>query len=296
LKIGIIDYRREPPRSVNDLFEAARKRGVEAVYLKLPLIDALIDDGKIFVKQRDELVNIDGAVLRGIGLVMSLDVFEKRLGVLEALASTIPVINNPLNALVAKDKWRSLVRLALHGLPVPDTMITENPFSAMKYAQSKRKIVYKPLTGSLGLGSALIDDPDLAFQTARSLMNIGVPSYLQKYLEKPGYDYRVFVVGGRVIGAMRRVSRNSWKTNIAQGAQGVPVREEEAPEIFATAVKASTVLRLDYAGVDIAEDVLTGKYYILEVNAFPYWEGLRASTGVNPPDHIIEHLVEKIKK
>jgi len=296
LKIGIIDYRREPPRSVNDLFEAARKRGVEAVYLKLPLIDALIDDGKIFVKQRDELVNIDGAVLRGIGLVMSLDVFEKRLGVLEALASTIPVINNPLNALVAKDKWRSLVRLAFHGLPVPDTMITENPFSAMKYAQSKRKIVYKPLTGSLGLGSALIEDPDLAFQTARSLMNIGVPSYLQKYLEKPGYDYRVFVVGGRVIGAMRRVSRNSWKTNIAQGAQGVPVREEEAPEIFATAVKASTVLRLDYAGVDIAEDVSTGKYYILEVNAFPYWEGLRASTGVNPPDHIIEHLVEKIKK
>jgi len=172
LKIGIIDYRREPPRSVNDLFEAARKRGVEAVYLKLPLIDALIDDGKIFVKQRDELVNIDGAVLRGIGLVMSLDVFEKRLGVLEALASTIPVINKPLNALVAKDKWRSLVRLALHGLPVPDTMITENPFSAMKYAQSKRKIVYKPLTGSLGLGSALIEDPDLAFQTARSLMNM----------------------------------------------------------------------------------------------------------------------------
>jgi ribosomal protein S6--L-glutamate ligase len=296
LKIGIIDYRREPPRSVNDLFEAARKRGVEAVYLKLPLLDALIDDGKIFVKQRDEPVNIDGAVLRGIGLVLSLDVFEKRLGVLEALASMIPVINNPLNALVAKDKWRSLVRLALHGLPVPDTMITENPFSAMKYAQSKRKIVYKPLTGSLGLGSALIEDPDLAFQTARSLMNIGVPSYLQKYLEKPGYDYRVFVVGGRVIGAMRRVSRNSWKTNIAQGAQGVPVREEEAPEIFATAVKASTVLGLDYAGVDIAEDVSTGKYYILEVNAFPYWEGLRASTGVNPPDHIIEHLVEKIKK
>ncbi|MCC5990302.1 MAG: RimK family alpha-L-glutamate ligase, partial [Thermosphaera sp.] len=162
MRIGIIDYRREPPRSVNDLFEAARKRGVEAVYLKLPLLDALIDDGKIFVKQRDEPVNIDGAVLRGIGLVLSLDVFEKRLGVLEALASMIPVINNPLNALVAKDKWRSLVRLALHGLPVPDTMITENPFSAMKYAQSKRKIVYKPLTGSLGLGSALIEDPDLA--------------------------------------------------------------------------------------------------------------------------------------
>jgi len=72
---------------------------------------------------------------------------------------------------------------------------------------------------------------------------------------------------------MRRVSRNSWKTNIAQGAQGVPVREEEAPEIFATAVKASTVLGLDYAGVDIAEDVSTGKYYILEVNAFPLLGG-----------------------
>jgi len=296
LKIGVIDYRREPPRSVTDLFEAAKKRGVEAVYLKLPLMDAFIDDGRIVVKQRDELVNIDGAVLRGIGLVMSLDVFEKRLGVLEALASTVPVINNPFNALIAKDKWRSLIRLSLHGLPVPDTMITENPFSAMRYAQAKKKIVYKPLMGSLGLGSALIEDPDLAFQTTRSLMNIGVPSYLQKYLEKPGYDYRVFVVGGKVIGAMKRVSRNSWKTNIAQGAQGVPVQEKDAPEVFTTAVKASKILGLDYAGVDIAEDVSTGKHYILEVNAFPYWEGLRASIGVNPPDYIIEHLIEKIKK
>ncbi|MEM0378595.1 MAG: RimK family alpha-L-glutamate ligase [Thermosphaera sp.] len=296
MKIGIIDYRRQPPRSVVDLMEAAKKRGVEPVYLKLPLLDAVIEDGKIVVKARDEPVSIDGAVLRGIGLVMSLDVFEKRLGVLETLSSITTVINKPSNALVAKDKWRSLLRLSLHGLPVPDTMVTENPFSAMKYTERKKKIVYKPLMGSLGLGSALIEDPDLAFQTTRSLMNVGVASYLQKFLEKPGYDYRVFVVGDRVIGAMKRVSKSSWKTNIARGAVGEPVREADAPEIFDTALKASSVLGLDYAGVDIAEDVSTGKHYILEVNAFPYWEGLRSATGVNPPDYIIEYLVEKIKK
>ncbi|MEM4660690.1 MAG: RimK family alpha-L-glutamate ligase, partial [Thermosphaera sp.] len=72
MKIGIIDYRRQPPRSVVDLMEAAKKRGVEPVYLKLPLLDAVIEDGKIVVKARDEPVSIDGAVLRGIGLVMSL--------------------------------------------------------------------------------------------------------------------------------------------------------------------------------------------------------------------------------
>jgi len=295
VKIAVIEYRSTPPKSALELIEAIERRNHTPVYLKAHILDAVITGGDISIYHGREEVNIDGAILRNIGFFLSLEVFMKRLGVLEALAQKTPVVNNPLASFTARDKWRCLLRLSTHGIPVPETLITENPFSAMRFVTSRKKAVLKPIMGSLGLGSTLISDPDTAFTISRSLKNIGIPSYYQIYLEKPGYDYRVFVVGEHVIGAMKRVS-SYWKTNIAQGAQGIAVKAEEEPEVYELALKATRILGLEYAGVDIAYDTSTQKYFVLEVNAFPHWEGLRRATGVNPPDFIVEYVVNKAKR
>jgi ribosomal protein S6--L-glutamate ligase len=295
VKIAVIEYRSTPPKSALELIEAIERRNHIPVYLKAHILDAVITGGDISIYHGREEVNVDGAILRNIGFFLSLEVFMKRLGVLEALAQKTPVVNNPLASFTARDKWRCLLRLSTHGIPVPETLITENPFSAMRFVTSRKKAVLKPIMGSLGLGSTLISDPDTAFTISRSLKNIGIPSYYQIYLEKPGYDYRVFVVGDQVIGAMKRVS-SYWKTNIAQGAQGIAVKAEEEPEVYELALKATRILGLEYAGVDIAYDTSTQKYFVLEVNAFPHWEGLRRATGVNPPDFIVEYVVNKAKR
>ncbi|MEM4717369.1 MAG: RimK family alpha-L-glutamate ligase [Desulfurococcaceae archaeon] len=295
MRIAVIEYRKTPPITARELIEAIEKKGHTPVYLKAHMLDARITSNGIKVFHGSDLVEVDAALLRNIGLYLNLSTFLKRLGVLEALSSNIPVVNDPNAVLTARDKWRCLLKLHLQGLPVPETLTTENPFSAMRFTIEKKRIVYKPIIGSLGLGSALLNDPDLTFHVTRNLKDIGIPSYYQVYLEKPGFDYRVFVVGSRVIGAMKRVS-NSWKTNIAQGASGIPVNESEEPEIFNLALRATKILGLDYAGVDIAFDLSSSKHYILEVNSFPHWEGLRRATGVNPPDLIVDHVLEKIKK
>lgn len=295
MKIAVIEYRKIPPVTARELMKAVEEKGHIPVYLKAHLLDARLMNNNIEIYHGNEVVEVEGALLRNFGLFLNIDTFLKRLGVLEALASKIPVINNPSATLVTRDKWRCLLRLHLNNLPVPETLVTENPFSAMRFTMEKKAVVYKPLMGSLGLGSTLIKDPDLSFQVTRSLKNLGLPSYYQVYLEKPGYDYRVFVVGDTVIGAMKRIS-NSWKTNIAQGAVGVPVKENEEPELYKLALKATNILGLDYAGVDVAYDAKTNKYYILEVNAFPHWEGLRRATGVNPPDIIVDYLLNKVRK
>ncbi|MEM4601717.1 MAG: RimK family alpha-L-glutamate ligase, partial [Desulfurococcaceae archaeon] len=278
MKIAVIEYRKTPPTTAQELIEAISRKGQIPIYLKAHMLDALITRDGVKVYHGTSPVDVDVSLLRNIGLHLSLDTFIKRLGVLEALASSAPMINDPTASLIARDKWRCLLRLHLNNLPVPDTLVTENPFSAMRFTEERKRVVYKPLMGSLGLGSALISNSDLSFHVTKSLKNIGIPSYYQVYLEKPGYDYRVFVVGNNVIGAMKRVS-SCWKTNIAQGAQGIAVRESEEPELFQLALKATKVLGLDYAGVDIAYDAKSSKYYILEVNAFPHWEGLRKATG-----------------
>jgi len=295
VKIAVIEYRNTPTKSALELLEAIRRKNHTPVYLKAHVLDALITDMDIVVYHGKEEVNVDGAILRNIGFFLNLEVFMKRLGVLEALAEKIPIVNNPTASYTAKNKWRCLLKLHSQGIPVPETLLTENPFSAMRFVTSKKKTVLKPLMGSLGLGSTLISDPDMAFNITRSLKNIGVPSYYQVYLEKPGYDYRAFVVGDQVIGVMKRVS-NYWKTNIAQGARGVAVKAEEEPEVYELALKSTKILGLEYAGVDIAYDSLTQKYFVLEVNAFPHWEGLRSATGVNPPDYIVEYVINKVKK
>ena len=156
-------------------------------------------------------------------------------------------------------------------------------------------MVVKPLSGSLGLGSFLVTDPDQMYHIASLLFEAGRPVYAQRYIERHrGSDIRAFVVGDRVVAAVERQPRpGDWKTNVAQGGRPRPTRlsgdEEEA------AVKASKTLGLYYAGVDMARGV-DGTLYIFEANAMPNWRGLYLATGVDPAGEIaglIERLVKR---
>ncbi|MEM1826111.1 MAG: RimK family alpha-L-glutamate ligase, partial [Desulfurococcaceae archaeon] len=267
-----------------------------SIYIKIHELDSYIDNGLIRVKRFNEDIDIDGGIIRSLGLYLTIDSFMKRIGVLEALSTFSTIINKPEAIVYTRDKWRSLLKLVRNGISVPDTLLTENPFSAMRFCEKQSVSVYKPLIGSLGLGSTLVNDPDIAYHLTRSLLNIGLPSYYQVFLNKPGYDFRVFVVGNDVIGAMKRVIASGWKTNIAQGARGIGINCSEYSEVCDIAIKATRILDLDYAGVDIAYDNNTNKYYVLEVNAFPQWIGLRTATGVDVAKHIVQYLIDKIKR
>ena len=295
MKIAVIHYRSKPTKSSLELLNAIEELGHEPIYLKIHELDARINDGGTEISRLGEQINVDAGIIRSLGLYLTLDSFMKRIGVLEALSSIVTLINDPDSIIYTRDKWRSLLRLALKGLPIPETIITENPFTAKRFCEKHGVIIYKPLMGSLGLGSTMIGDPDLAYHVTRSLMNLGIPSYYQVFLKKPGYDFRVFVVGDQVIGAMKRIA-SSWKTNIAQGARGEKINYNDYPEVYELALKATRILRLDYAGVDIAYDVEQDRYYVLEVNAFPQWQGLKTATGVDVAKHIVSHLIIKTRR
>jgi len=296
LKIAVVHYHSTPTPSARELLEAVEKLGHQPVYLKIHELDAYLEDGKTIVKLHDKEVDIDAGIVRSLGAHVTLDTYTRRLGVLEALATKAVIVNKPEAIAYTRDKWRSLLRLAQHGISVPTTLVTENPFTAMRFCSKHGKVVYKPLMGSLGLGSMLVEDPDLAYHVTRSLTNLRISSYYQVFLEKPGFDFRVFVVGEEVIGAMKRVAESGWKTNIAQGARGVKIDYSAYPEVYDIALKAVKVLGLDYAGVDIAYDKNTDKYYVLEVNAFPQWEGLKTATGVDVAKHIVSYVISKCRK
>jgi RimK family alpha-L-glutamate ligase len=112
--------------------------------------------------------------------------------------------------------------------------------------------------------------------------------YLQRAVDHAGCDVRVFVVGGRVIGAIER-SAPGWKTNLARGGRA---RSTTLPAEWAElALAATRAVGAGYAGVDLlpARD---GTVYVVEVNGIPGWRGLQEATSSDVAGAIVEHLLE----
>jgi RimK family alpha-L-glutamate ligase len=100
---------------------------------------------------------------------------------------------------------------------------------------------------------------------------------LQETIAHNGCDIRAFVIGGRVVAAMERVS-GDWRTNVARGAQTRPCwLTAEQVELC---LEATQVVGADYAGVDLLP-AADGRLYVIEVNSIPGWKGLQSTSPVN---------------
>jgi ribosomal protein S6--L-glutamate ligase len=97
------------------------------------------------------------------------------------------------------------------------------------------------------------------------------------------------VIGDRVFAAMRRRARaGEFRSNIHRGGEAEAI---ELPREFAeAAVKATRVIGLEVAGVDMLE-ARTGPK-ILEVNSSPGFEGLEAVTGLDIAGAYVRHAIE----
>src|SRR5205814_8188257 len=123
-------------------------------------------------------------------------------------------------------------------------------------------VVVNPLVGAEGRGLIRVSDPEMAWRTFRTLERLQAVIYLQRFVRHPGWDLRVFVLGGRVLAAMRRYAKDGWRTNVAQGgrAEVASATAEEAQ----LALAAAEAVGAPIAGVDLLPRP-DGGYYVLEV-------------------------------
>ncbi|MEM0188219.1 MAG: RimK family alpha-L-glutamate ligase [Saccharolobus sp.] len=283
-------------KASKELLLEIKSRGHNAYYIRISRLNAEIIENGIEFTYGDKKISIEGGLIRNLGFISTTEQFIKRFDVLKELErSGVVLMNSPESMLLARDKFSSLMRMKRAGIPVPNTALVEDPFEVMRLVQKWGEVVIKPVVGSLGLGSVKVSDPDIAFRIAKSILSVNQPVYVQKYIKKPDRDIRVIVIGDSVLGSIYRISKSGWKTNIAQGAiaQQILVPDTELEELSLKSVK---VLGLDYAGIDIIEDTVEGGYKIIEVNAAPLWTGFASATNINPAKHIVNYLLEKIKR
>jgi RimK family alpha-L-glutamate ligase len=209
----------------------------------------------------------------------------------------VPVINSPRAIERAVDKFYTDALLREAGLPTPETVVCGNMADAMDAVRAllgrDEAVIIKPIFGSMGHGLVRVSDPDVAFRVLKSLDQVRTVFYIQRAIDHGGRDIRVFVVGGRVLGAIeRRAAADDWRTNVARGAEAHAIA---LPAAWAElAVRACAAIGADYAGVDLLPS-RDGSVFVLEVNGIPGWQGLQQATGLDVAGAIVDHLESRVR-
>lgn len=270
---------------VRDLLRAAALLGHDAAAVDFRRITASIVHGS------DSLSGFDAVIVRTMP-PGSLEQVVFRMDALHRLRQQGVYILNPPAALEAcVDKYLAAVRLQNAGLPVPATIVCQHGDDAMLALESLGgDVVVKPMFGSEGRGMLRVRDPDTGWRVFRTLERLQAVLYLQRFVPHPGWDLRVFVVGGEVLTGMRRHARDGWRTNVAQGgrAEAVSVTADEAH----LALRAAEAVGAPVAGVDLLPGP-NGEWYVLEVNAVPGWRALAPTTGIDVAAAVVRFLAEQ---
>jgi RimK family alpha-L-glutamate ligase len=285
-KIGILSS--QQGWHVDELEHALRRHGLVSAFFSITHLAAWIGGRAHLESQGVRIEDCQALLVRTIP-AGSLEQIIFRMDALHRLENIGVRVINPSTAIERTvDKYYTSFILADARIPTPRTMVTEDFDAALEaFHELGGDVVVKPLFGSEGKGMIRLSEVDLAYRAFRVLQQDRTVFYLQEFIPHGHEDIRAFVVGNRVVAAMRRRG-TGWKTNMAQGAQAEPVVLSAPLEELS--LRAARLVGTDYAGVDLlpAEDGCT---YVLEVNSIPGWRGLQKTTAQNIADVIVEHVL-----
>ncbi len=273
---------------VQDSLRAARELGHHALPLDFRALGASVNAA------RATLADFEAILVRTMP-AGSLEQVVFRMDLLhEAAACGQYVLNPPRAVEVCVDKYLTTARLARAGISTPPTVICQKSDDALAaFAELGGDVVLKPLFGAEGRGMCRVTDLETAWRTFRVLEQTGQVIYLQKFVRHPGWDLRAFVLGGHVIGSMRRIASNDWRTNVAQGGTATRVRLSDTEERLALA--AAEAVGCPVAGVDLLPGP-DGELFVIEVNAVPGWKALAPTCGIDVATEIVRFLTQQASR
>lgn len=272
------------------LEKAVQCQGANPRYFPISRLVAWVNGDAQVEVQGERLEDCQVLLVRTIP-IGSLEQIIFRMDALHRLENLgIRVVNSATCIERTVDKYYTSFLLSDAGIPTPRTVVAEGFEDALDGFRRLGDVVVKPLFGSEGKGMVRVSDEDMAYRVFRALELHRYVYYLQEYIPHANEDYRAFVVGDRVIAAMRRHGKG-WKTNFSQGASVEPL--ELSPELQELSIEAARVVGADYAGVDLmrAED---GRIYVLEVNSIPGWRGLRKTTPIDISNLVVEYVLSLV--
>jgi RimK family alpha-L-glutamate ligase len=246
--VGVVGWQQE----TNELLvEAWRELGVPAMLVVPDEARATLVAGDVAVGRLDVLRTLDGA--------------EPGLEVLDELAARGVRVLNPSRALLdAHDKLRTAELLVRAGVPHPRTAHHASTSEGIELAPP---LVVKPRFGSWGIDVFRCETEEEVERVLREVEDrpwfLRHGAVLQELVPPIGFDLRLVVAAGEVVGATQRVARpGEWRTNVSLGASRHPV--EPSREALTLGVDAAGAIGSDLVGVDLLP--VAGGHVVLELN------------------------------
>lgn len=206
------------------------------------------------------------------------------------------VMNGYIGVFRAKNKIRTLQMLDHFGIPVPKTHVIRDPsLLGETAAELKYPLIIKSIYGTHGKGVFIAESERSLKPIAEYLIaKERGPIKLQEYVrEAKGKDVRIFVAGKRILASMERTAKQGeFRANFHQGGSvGQAAISDEEKEI---AVKATQILGLDVAGVDILRTKNGPK--VIEVNSNPGLEGISKASGIDVAKKLVDFLERRVER
>jgi ribosomal protein S6--L-glutamate ligase len=291
MKIAILS-RNPKLYSTRRLVEAAEARGHEVHVLDVLRCYMNITSLKPEVHYKGEILTGYDAVIPRIGASVTfygtavLRQFEM-MGVY------------PLNESVAisrsRDKLRALQLLSRKGIGLPVTGFAHRPDDVDDLIKmvGGAPLVIKLLEGTQGIGVVLAETEKAAESVIEAFLGMNANILVQEFIkEAGGSDIRCFVVGDKVVAAMKRQGKEGeFRSNLHRGGSANLIRISPAER--ATAVRAAKTMGLNVCGVDLLRS--NHGPVVMEVNSSPGLEGIEKATGKDIASMILEFIEKNAK-
>ena len=286
MKIAILS-RSPNAYSTRRLKEAAAQRGHEAKVLNTLRFGIYVEHHKPTLTFRGKPLSNYDAVIPRIGASVT---FYGTAVVRQFEQMGVFCLNGSAAVSVSRDKLRSLQVLSRHDIGMPKTAFVRDNEDVLRAIEDVggAPVIIKLLEGTQGIGVILAESAKVAEAIVEAFAGLQQNVLIQKFVaESKGKDVRAFVVGDKVVAAMRRSAVGTeFRSNVHRGGttQGLELPEEYQR----TAVQAMQIMGLRVAGVDMLEGADGPQ--VMEVNSSPGLEGIEGATGVDVAGAVIEYL------
>jgi ribosomal protein S6--L-glutamate ligase len=291
LRIGILT--REPRNySSRRLKQAAEARGHVAEMINTARVTIAINTLAPAVYFDGRRLSRFDAVIPRIGASMT----NYGMAVLRQFEMTGAYILNSAEAIGAsRDKLYAHQLLARAGIGMPTTAFAHSPKDTRNLIEhvGGAPLVVKLLESTQGRGVVLADTRKAAESVIDAFRGLDANFIVQEFVkEAGGADIRCFVVGGKVVAAMKRQAQaGEFRSNLHRGGEAQPVRITR--EERTAAIRAARAMGLSVAGVDLLRSDTGPK--VLEVNSSPGLEGIEATSKKDVAGLIIEHVETHVR-
>ena len=206
---------------------------------------------------------------------------------LENIPKKVKILNNPISVRNISEKFYSINFLKF----MPPTIFTKDLKLIKKFYKKNNKIVIKPIHGYAGKDILFIDrnfNKNIIKRYIKKIGHVMVQKFLP--LVKHG-DKRVFILNGKVKGAIRRVpSKGSILSNISQGGSALKTKLNKK-ELYISKVIAKKLKKnnIFFAGIDLISNYLIGDINVTSPTGLPQYKNL---TGIN----LAKNYWDEVKK